>query len=537
MSELDRSGYFGKGRGSRGSSGSRGRSRSSRTRRKERAEGSSWHWFKHDFNAMLDGHVKRTSTAHKRFVVALILIGVVLRAWLLARPVTAPEATAYMTFGTQSLLGILTDYSLPSNHVLHTLLMKISTSIFGLSTWSMRLPAFLAGVLALPLFYLLARTLFNRYIAMMALALCAASPQLIELSVLALGYSISWVAMLTAMLLARHLVRENNILTALFMGVVLALGMWSVPSMIYCAITVFLWVLFTLLGKYQRSLSERTTLLGLSALVFILATLLLYLPVVIEHGVDMLFHHVSEGERTWAGFAGTYADRVIDFWIWMADPSYDWVLFLGFAALFHATYISGKFRALAFALLLGSVPLSIGVMSAGNPWQWTYTIFFFHLSTSIGLFYLLKLIQERVFKSLGKRTRTGWAAAGLVVLTASGLGVSLRRLAHLGESRASASMLMQTLQPNDRLCFDARWETAVTFELLAQGMERERLQALLTPQGNLPPGSTLWVAIGRRGGPSPTEALVRCGYEAEGFETPVLQKNWERFEIFAARKR
>ena len=532
MDEVGRSGYFGKGSSSRST-----RSRSSRTRRKERAEGSAWHWFKHDLKAMREGHVKRTSTAHKRFVIALVLIGAVLRAWLLAEPVTVGEASAYMAFGTQSVLGIITDYSLPSNHVLHTLLMKLSTNIFGLSTWSMRLPAFLAGVLALPLFYVLVRSLFNRYIALMALAMCAASPQLIELSTLALGYSMVWVAMLTALLLGRHLVRENNIWSAVFLGLALALGMWSVPSMIFCAITVYLWALFTVLGKYQRSLSERSAMLGLSVVVFILATLLLYLPVVLEHGVDMLFHHVSEGERTWAAFRGTYAEHVIDFWIWMAEPTYGWVLFLGFGALFHASYISGKFRALAFATLLGAVPLATGLMDAGKLWQWSYVVFFFNLGSAIGLFYLLKLVQERVFKTLGKRTRTGWAAVVLVALFASGLDVAVRRMAHQGESRLSADLLGQVLRPDDRLCFDVRIESIIGFELLAQGMERARLQALLSPVSPMPSGSTLWLGVGRRSGPSAAEALGRCGHSADGFSAPVSYKHWERFEIFAARKR
>ncbi|MBK9148718.1 MAG: glycosyltransferase family 39 protein [Flavobacteriales bacterium] len=521
---------------SRRSSSIKHRSRG-RSKRKEREQGSALHWFKHDLREAVQRYSKQTSAAHKRFTLLLILAGTALRAWLLNEPVTIDEANMYISFGTQSVGTILTDYSLPINHVLHTVLAKLSTSVFGISTLAMRLPAFLAGVLAMPLFYMLVRSLFNRYIALMALAMVAGCPPLIELSALAQGYSITWCALLAALLVARHLVRENNPWSAAFMGLFLALGMWSVPSMVYGAAMSYLWVLFTLLGKYQRSLSERMTMLGLSVVVLFLATVLFYIPVVMEHGVDGLFHHVSEGDRTWDTFSAGYADRVIDFWMYAADASYDWVLVLGFGGLLHATYISGKFRAIMFALLLGSVPLAIGLREEGGAYTWSHAIFFFCIGSSIALFYLLKLIQEKLVKSMGKRSRTAWAALGLLILFGSGTGVAKDRMGHQAETRPGAALILATLKPDDRLCFDARWERIVSFELLAQGMPLDRLNQVISYKGAMPSGSTLLLALGKRGGPSPTEAIGRCGLPADGFDEPVHFKEWPRLEIFAARKR
>lgn len=528
--------YYERSRPSKGGSGLRHRSRG-RQHRKERAQGSAWHWFKHDLRDVWQRYGKQTSTAHKRFVLLLIAIGAVLRGWFLSEPVSIPEASMYMAFGTQPFLDILSDYSLPSNQLLHTLLAKASTSLFGLSTTTLRLPAFLAGVLAMPLAYLLTRSLFNRYIALLALAMIAGCPPLVELSALAVGYSISWCALLTALLFARHLVRENNPWSAILMGVSLAVGMWSVPTMIYGAAMAFLWVLFTLLGKYQRSLNERMAMLGLAVAVFMMATVLLYMPVVMDHGVDALFHHPGEGEKSWAAFAGGYAERIIEFWLFAGDAAYSWVLVLGFGGLLHATYISGKYRAIVFATLLGAVPLAIALQEVGPAWVWSYVILFFCIGTAIALFYLLKLIQEKLITTLGKRSRTAWSALIVLAIYASGLSVSARRMGHQPETRPGAALLLASMQPDDRLCFDTRWEAIVSFELLAQGMSLDRLRQIISYKGAMPVGSTLWVAIGKRGGPNATEAISRCGLSPEAFDAPALYKEWPRLEIFAARKR
>lgn len=505
--------------------------RSQRRRSAERAQGSAWHWFKHDLADARERYVKRTSAAHKRVVLLLLLIGAALRLWLMLEPVTASEATAYMAFAVQPFSEAVSDYSLPVNHILHTVLTKWSTALLGVNVVGLRMPAFLAGLAALPLFYLFARSLFNRYIALMALAMAAGFPPLAELSAIAHGYSLTWCAMLAALLLGRHLVRENNPWSALFMGVALALGTWAVPSMVFPALMVLLWTLFSIMAKYERSLNQRLAMLGLSTAAFLAASLLLYLPVAVAHGVDQLFHHVTEGDASWKAFAAGYADKVLELWVWVVDPASTGVALLGFAGILHATYISAKYRAILFALVLGALPLTLLLRDAGDPWQWAYMLFFLHLGSAIALFYLLKLVQDRVFQGFGKRTRTGWASIALVAVFASGMGVARDRVAHLHEAPAAAEFLAGALGPADRLCVDTAWEAAISFSL-----QRYRIEAV-GRRGDPPPGARLFVVVGAPTGPGPDEAISRCGQSIHGFDVPEMLKDWPRMEIFAARKR
>ncbi|MBK9175471.1 MAG: glycosyltransferase family 39 protein [Flavobacteriales bacterium] len=507
--------------------------RSGGTRRpSDRPASGAWAQLRFDVRDARARYGKQTSVAHKRFVILLVLLGAAFRVALLFEPITASEALACMSFTLQPVGTIISDYSLPVNHVLHTLLAKASMGLFGVGTVALRLPAVLAAILALPLFYLFVRSLFNRYIALMALAMAAGFPAQAELGALAHGYSITWCAMLAGLLLGRHLVRERNWLTALLLGLSLALGMWATPSMIFPALMVLLWVLFSLLAKYERSLNDRLLSLGLTIAVFLLTTMLLYVPIVLAHGIDQLFNHVTEGELSWKEFRTGYPDKVLELWSWVVDPTTGWVALLGLLSLVHAAYISVKYRVLLLALVLGAVPLTLLFARVAPPWDWAYALFIFHIGSSIALFYLLKFVQDRIAKGFGKRTRTGWAALVLIIgFAVPGYKVVRDRPERMGEARSAVTLLSTAMQPGDRLCATPYWENALRFEWLSRGVDEGKLR------GDPGSGHLLFTMLQRPTGPAYDVALLNCELRADQFEQPAVVKDWPRMEIFAARKR
>lgn len=491
-----------------------------------------WAQFRFDVRDVRERYFKRTSAAHKRFVLLLILVGAALRAALMLEPITASEALACMGFAFQPVGTIVSDYSLPINHVLHTLLAKASMGIFGVGTVALRLPAVLASVLALPLFYLFVRSMFNRYIALMALAMAASFPAQVELGALAHGYSIAWCAMLAGFVLGRHLVRERNAVTSVLLGFTLALGMWATPSMIFPALMVLLWVLFSLLAKYERSLNDRLLSLGLAVTVFLVATVLLYAPIVMTHGIDHLFNHLTEGEISWKEFRTGYPDKVLDLWSWVVDPTYGWVALLGLLSLVYSAYISVKYRFMLLALVLGAVPLTLLLANVAPPWDWSYALFIFHIGSAIAVFYLLKFVQDRIAKGFGKRTRTGWAALFLVAAFAiPGYPVVRDRPERMGEARFVVNLLSSAMQPGDRLCITPYWEHAIRFEWRSLGMDAGRWA------GEPDPGRLLFTVLQKPTGPDYEVTLLRCDLRTDRFEDPATVKDWPRMEIFAARKR
>ena len=103
---------------------------------------------------------------------ALILLGGVLRAYQLDRTLGGFDENHYLLyFGFTSLKEIVTSYFNASNHVFHTILMRLMMSAFGEdSEIAIRFPSFAAGIACLGMIYKLAELIFNSSaIARMAL--------------------------------------------------------------------------------------------------------------------------------------------------------------------------------------------------------------------------------------------------------------------------------------------------------------------------------------------------------------------------------
>ncbi len=493
-------------------------------------QGSAWQRFVADLRDVRERYNKRTSTPHKRWVALLIIGGALLRGWMLFQPITTDEAIGYLRFATLPPGQLVGDLSHYTNHILHTLLVKLSTGIFGVSLISVRLPAYIAGVLVMPLFYLFVRAMFNRYIALMALALLAGSGGLVEYSALARGFSLAWLFMVMALLAGRHFIKEDNLFSGLLMGVCAALGIWSVPTAIYGMLMVYIWVLLSLLVNYERSLDGRLLRLGLSFVLTLALAVLLYLPVILDQGVDQIFRQGDHAERNWGRFVAGHTDAALDLWVYLSDTATVWVALLGFIGVVHAAYISTKFRTLLLAMLLGAVPMVLIIADVGQPRKWLYTLFIFHLSSAIALFYLLKFLQDKVFPSLGKRERS--AAASLVLFVALGLfgmRVIHDRVPRQKEVVQLVKQVRPLLEAGDRVIGEPRTDAVAKFMLRTQGVPLMQLQ--------VPPGADgkVYVVLSDRKDWSVDQVLRLHQLDPEAFSAPELVGERDGSQIFAAR--
>jgi len=486
-----------------------------------------WAAFRRDLGRALGDVRKRTSKAHMRLVWSIVLVGTALRVAQLFLPITYDEAFTYVQYASKPYAVLLSDYSYPNNQVLHTALVRLSTGLFGVHLWSLRLPALLAGVVVMPLFYLFVRAMFNRYIALIALAFVAGSGGLIEYSALARGYSLTWLFYVVALLLGRHFAKTNNWVTAVLIGVSCALGMWAVPTMVHALIAIYGWLALYLVGAYRNTVGQRMSLLVMSLVVALGLALLLYMPVISVHGVAALINHPSMGDSSWANFLRTHQDRALDLWAYFTDTAAAPISLLGMGGLLYAAYISSKYRALLLALILGAVPLTMLQCVVAPPRVWLYTLFMLHLSSAIALFYLLKFVQDKFWPALAKRIRS--AVAAVVVLIGMGyLGMRgiQDRLERFPEAAYAAEWFTGILRPGDRVVVDFPWEAPVEFQFIAKGLGRDPLFTAHRP------GGAVYVLVGPGDGQTP--ASVASHYGHEGISVKQLDKlqDWRRLEVF-----
>lgn len=252
--------------------------------------------------------------AQRWTLVALLASAVAIRLAHLRQPMRHDEAYTFLHYASQPLASALSDYTYPNNHLLHTLLVWVVTRLFGDSAPVIRLPAFAAGVLVVPAVYLLAKRLGDRSGALFATALAAVWPVLVLYSTNARGYSFIALAFVVLVLLADDVVTRDSPWRWLAIAVLLALGTFTAPVMLYPGGVALLWIVAEKMRRdgapEARALLPRlTACVALAALLSALA----YLPVVVRAGVGPLVSNkyvTSLSAREFAAALPTFAGDI-----------------------------------------------------------------------------------------------------------------------------------------------------------------------------------------------------------------------------------
>jgi len=229
----------------------------------------------------------------------ILAVAVAVRVAFLDVPLRYDEATTYDNFVSQPIYVALANYATPNNHLLHTFLAKVFTTLLGNEPWAIRLPALLAGIALIPATFALGRVLYGHVAALIAASLVATSSTLVEYSTNARGYTLVGLATVIAFLAAARTLDDNSVGAWALVAVAGALGLYAVPVMIYPLGGVLLWLLVAgrAAGHPLRPLLER---LAACALAIALLTLVLYAPVYAASGVRSVTSNEFVEPQSWS---------------------------------------------------------------------------------------------------------------------------------------------------------------------------------------------------------------------------------------------
>ena len=220
-------------------------------------------------------------------VLLLIVVaaGLALRLLFIGQPMRADESTTFMLYANGSLASALT-YLSPNNHVLHTLLVKAATAVFGGSPAAIRLPALAFGSMAIVLVFCCCRRLGSSGLA--AAAILATSPYFVLFSTNARGYTLLVCLVLLLLIISELFIRRPTAGGATIFAMVAALGMLTMPTMAFALAGIFLWIGWCTIGRAStRTAGALTQLLG-CGLKSIAFTLLLYAATIWLSGFQAL---------------------------------------------------------------------------------------------------------------------------------------------------------------------------------------------------------------------------------------------------------
>ena len=417
------------------------------------------------------------------FLAIILISGLMLRLAAINDPVTYDEAYTYVAFASRSLWGIVSDYSLPNNHIFHSLLVHFSVTLFGNHPWSIRIPALLAGLAIILVAYGFGKSLYSRESGLAAAALTAYFPELIHFSTEARGYSLVGLFTLVIFWLGWH-VSQPKVRRTMLNGVIssenkfqlmgfgpkvwcdalpwalltfcTALGFWTIPTMLFPAGALYLWLfIHGLTDKLTRGrkyfISFFLSGLGVGALTF-----LLYAPVLkISGWQKLLANGFVQPVNAQEYFDSVLATRLLDTWqTWTKDIPLllTMILVLGFALalIFHRQISANRASRAPLQLVIFAWIALLVVTRRPDAYDrfWSFLIAPFLLWGAAGLIETAKKMRGRSpiqFDSL----LAGLAIIFLVVQSALSIPSIPSRWAKMGNPEAAAIYLKDLLNPGD----------------------------------------------------------------------------------------
>ncbi|MFZ5822020.1 MAG: glycosyltransferase family 39 protein [Chloroflexota bacterium] len=330
-------------------------------------------------------------------MLGIALLAILPRLADLNASISHDEAYTYNAFASGSLWTTISDYHLPNNHILLSVLINITTKLVGNQPWALRIPSLLAGVTMIPVAYLLARRLYGRETAILAAGMVAVFPKLVEYSSAARGYILLELISLALLGLADYARTKENRFAWTLLAVFSALGFFTIPIMLFPFGAIFLWLFLSALvadvGDAYRSRFGFLKYWFWSGMGAAALTLVLYAPVLLKDAGLLLGNRFVRA-LDWNGYPFIILERLLDTWgQWTANLP-EWLALVGVIGLasslvLHWWIARHKVPAqVAFALWI-MVVLAVKRPNA-EPKVWSFLIAFLLIWAAAGIVELLK---------------------------------------------------------------------------------------------------------------------------------------------------
>jgi 4-amino-4-deoxy-L-arabinose transferase-like glycosyltransferase len=296
------------------------------------------------------------------------------------------EAATWLYYSSKSVLYGLVSYTLPNNHVFHTVLVSISTFIFGNHPWAIRLPAFLAGVAMIPLAYAAAKRFYGEGAALLTAGFVASSSVLVEFSTNGRGYTLVAAIFLALIVLAPAHDAEPRAWRRF--ALLSAIGFLTIPTMLFPFGVVVGWLALSIVRAHDTDRAALAKRLGRTVLLTLGLVILAYLPALLWTGPHAFIANRFITSQPWGLFVRAIGPAVGSTWTgWNRD------LTIAGAAVFAAFFFVGLARDKT-RLVLVAVAWS-GVLLLLERWVpfhrvWTFLIPIYWMTVAAGIMFVVR---------------------------------------------------------------------------------------------------------------------------------------------------
>ncbi len=382
-------------------------------------------------------------------IAAVFLINVYRAA---EQSVTFDEAWSYLSFAAGPWANIFLRYE-AGNHVLHSILIKLTCGLLGSSQLALRLPSLLAGLVFLINAMRLSRLLAprSRMFAILSFLALSINPLVLDYLSMARGYSLALAMFSCATLEALGLVfgpapRPRRFL---FLGVFLALAVSSNLTFLFPSAAVFL-VLALMIGLRDRKAptARRRSWLDLvcygTVPACLVAGLIVYLPV----------SHASKGHFYWG--QSTLKDSIVSLVSDSLDHHPD--LYGNFPSGMFTVPFYAAATAMSFTAIAALVLLARVIRRRQPPDAAVGRFIFLQLCTDVTL--LLLFVAHQLTGLLYPDGRTGLYLVfcfTLMLISLTGLGMRPPHRYWMGGVIAGWALLVAQFVSQLSITYYANW--------------------------------------------------------------------------------
>lgn len=236
---------------------------------------------------------------------AIVALALGCRLVALAQPMRYDESVTWALFAGRSWSTIVSWYPFPNNHVLFSLLAKLTSRLAPWSPWALRLPAFVAGIAIVPLTWEVGRRRLDPASALGGAALAAGATSLVLYSTNARGYALEVALALWLVLLADRLRERDSARRWVAFALVAAAGLYTIPVMLYPMGSAALWLLLDAWPRPPAERRRRVAALAAACAGAVLLATICYLPILRASGASALAGNKFVSASPWPEFAAS----------------------------------------------------------------------------------------------------------------------------------------------------------------------------------------------------------------------------------------
>lgn len=459
----------------------------------------------------------------------VIGVGVGLRLAYLGVPLRYDEATTWVNYVSRPIHVGLSNYSAPNNHVLHTVLAKLSVTILGDGPTALRLPALVAAIAIVPATFALGRVLYGTGAGLVAGALVATSSTLVEYSANARGYSLLVLSTIVAALAAVRTIERDTVPAWALVTTALALGAFAVPTMLYPAVGILVWIA---LSQLQRGLPPSQVLrrLATCAGAALGTTVLLYAPVLVVTGPRSLLANDFVESQTWGAFVDALPGHVADTAAtWVRDVPVAVAIVLG-ALLLVSIVLTPRLSRVPIPLLPTMLLAAAIVLIGQRTVPFTRTWLFALPVAAVTVGGLVAAALGRARRQDAAAATVAVALAGAALVLSADSPRTSRETGALLDAPAVAAYLASATTSADRILATGS-DTILDYYLRRAGVDASGSIYTTSPRVRT------FVVVNTLGEQTLSDALADLGEPRERYRRPSLLKQWKSARVFLLERR